>query len=296
MPSLAPRCRRRGAADILLLRAVALGVAATLGIGVPCLQGQSEDDSEGRSWRLKGLRTGFCVQLLVDPSSVASELPREYRPLPASRSPDLHPALQNVIKSQPEFGSWSPSRLCLYYFDTVQVSSTVLRNKNPSKKPLLGLWTVKVAEAASGKPRELLLDMLGNSGRLERFGKRAGVYVHEVESSFGKVPVVDRDGIPSSDDQYRLKFRGTEIIWDGRLTADSSRVQGVLSSEWVTQGAQAGWVSGHLRLSPGWRHQMVGSLRVEGKNDFARVLKASPIKFVGPLLQQGNGELSFRPQ
>jgi hypothetical protein len=201
-----------------------------------------------------------------------------------------------VIKSQPEFGSWSPSRLCLYYFDTVQVGSTVLRNKNPSKKPLLGLWSVGVAEAASGKPSELLLDMLGNSGRLERFGKAAGVYVHEVESSLGKVPVVDREGVASNDDQYRLKFRGTEIIWDGRLTADSTSVQGALSNEWMTQGAQAGWVIGGLRLSPGWRHQMVGSLRVEGKNTFARMLKASPIKFVGPLLKKGDGELSFRPR
>lgn len=263
-------------------------------MGVPCLQGQSEESSEGRSWRLKGLHTGFCVQLLVDPASVASEVPRGYRALPASRSPDLHPALRNVIKSQPEFGSWSPSRLCLYFFDTVQVGSTVVRNKNPSKKPLLGFWTVGVAEVASGRPRDLLVDVLGNSGRLERFGKAGGVYVHEVESSVGKVPVVDREGIASTDDQYWIKFRGTEITWDGRLTADRARVQGALSSEWLTRGAQAGWVSGRLRLSPGWRRQMVGSLRVEGKNAFARALKASPIRFVGPLLQEGDGELSFR--
>jgi hypothetical protein len=39
---------------------------------------------------------------------------------------------------------------------------------------------------------------------------------------------------------------------------------------------------------------MAGSLRVEGKGDFADAVKASPIRFVGPALLGGGGELAFR--
>ena len=38
---------------------------------------------------------------------------------------------------------------------------------------------------------------------------------------------------------------------------------------------------------------MVGSLQVEGNDDFAKAIKASPIRFVGPALLGGGGELAF---
>jgi hypothetical protein len=38
---------------------------------------------------------------------------------------------------------------------------------------------------------------------------------------------------------------------------------------------------------------MVGSLKVEGKDDLAKLLKASPIRFVGPVYQGGTGSLHF---
>jgi hypothetical protein len=48
-----------------------------------------------------------------------------------------------------------------------------------------------------------------------------------------------------------------------------------------------------LVLTPTWSRALVGSLRVEGKGDLAKLLKASPIRFVGPLYRGGGGELRF---
>jgi hypothetical protein len=48
-----------------------------------------------------------------------------------------------------------------------------------------------------------------------------------------------------------------------------------------------------LTLTPEWTKAMVGSLRVEGKDDLAVAIKASPIRFVGPAVVGGGGELVF---
>jgi hypothetical protein len=48
---------------------------------------------------------------------------------------------------------------------------------------------------------------------------------------------------------------------------------------------------GELTLKPAFSTMMVGSLRVEGKDPMATVLKASPIRYVGPAYEGGDGEL-----
>ena len=88
-----------------------LAVAAQIASSAP-LAAQS-GDSEARGWRLAGLRSCFCVQLLLDPASeVLQELPTGYTPVAASQAGNLHRSLRDVVEGQPEFASWSPSRLC----------------------------------------------------------------------------------------------------------------------------------------------------------------------------------------
>jgi hypothetical protein len=52
-------------------------------------------------------------------------------------------------------------------------------------------------------------------------------------------------------------------------------------------------VNGDLVLTASWSRAMIGSLKVEGKDDLAKLLKASPIRFVGPVYQGGTGSLQF---
>jgi hypothetical protein len=42
-------------------------------------------------------------------------------------------------------------------------------------------------------------------------------------------------------------------------------------------------------LSAEVARSMVGALKVEGKDDFAQALKASPTRFAGPAYQGGSG-------
>jgi hypothetical protein len=136
------------------------------------------------------------------------------------------------------------------------------------------------------------LEVLTNSGRLERSGRLAGLNLRTTRSSVGVVPP-DEDGVPSGLDRYRLRIRKTQVIWDGRPATDSARSDAPLSREWRAQARGGSWLSGKLTLSPQWTRAMIGSLKVEGKDDFARMLKASPIRFVGPGYYGGSGMLEL---
>src|SRR5215207_7023627 len=116
-------------------------------------------------WQLAGVRSAFCVQLLVDPASEAlKDLPTGFRPAPASEAKDLHISLRSVVDSQREFASWSPSHLCFHAVDTIQTSTYALRNGNARRPQLIGYWTV-TAIGPSGDARDVTLELFASSSR-----------------------------------------------------------------------------------------------------------------------------------
>lgn len=243
-------------------------------------------------WRLEAMHRGFCVQFLVTGATLARELPEGTRPLPASQVSSLHPALRSVVEGQPEYAAWTPSDLCLFYFEAVDARGQRVHDDNPSKAPMLAFWTVPVADSQSRSGRDLALEVATNSGRLERSGNLAGLEIKRERSSIAPVPP-DEEGVQSGLDRYRFRIRGTQFIWDGRPAADSARVDAPLVREWKQVGRRRDWVTGKLTLAPGWSRAMIGSLKVEGKDDLAKMLKASPIRFVGPAYYGGAGSFEF---
>lgn len=262
-----------------------------LSLAGPTLPAQSNRTPTALAWRLEGLRSGMCVQLLVDSAIVAEQLPREFRPLHADQADDLHPTLRTVIESQPNFGSWSPSSFCLYYLDAIVAGAVRVETSNQEKVTMLGVWTVGAIEVSSGSRRDVALELMTNSGRLERAGGSAGLPMREVKSSVGKVPEPEESTTVASDDRYQLKVGKTVLTWDGHPAADSTKVDEAISWSWVlaSNGAE-----GKVTLAAPWRRALIGSLRIEGKDAFARALKGSPSRFVGPLYHGGEGgELAF---
>jgi hypothetical protein len=250
-------------------------------------------------WELENLRSGFCVQLLVDSSTVARGLTPDLRPVRADQVSGLHPALHGVVQNQPEYASWIPSRLCLYYFTGIDAGATRVQSKDSRKAPLLAAWTAPAVEVRSGARREVALQFVSGSGRLSSAAQRAGVNLIEARSVIGMVPFVSEEGVPSSDSRYQLKIGKTLITWDGRPVGDSTRVEKPIEADWLARGRRSetsrrsDWWHARMLLEPAWSRGMAGSLRVQGKDDFAKALKASPIRFVGPLYSQGRGELRF---
>ncbi len=102
----------------------------------------------------------------------------------------------------------------------------------------------------------------------------------------------DEAGIPVGT-RYQFKLGKTLVTWDGRRVDDSTRATSRLSNSWRAESRRGDRMVARLALAPVWTKSMVGFLRVEGKDDFAKAIMASPIRFVGPARMGGGGEFAF---
>jgi hypothetical protein len=257
------------------------------------LSAQSKERAEA-VWEMGGLRKGFCVLFVVAPQVASQRLPPQLKLVPAGQATDLHPALKTEVQSQPDLASWIPSHLCFYAVDTIRTPDYSVHGDKSGKKPqLFGLWTVSAAETGSGAKRDLALLLLASNGRLVKSGNAMGHRIRQLEAKIGKVPAVDINGVPSNDDRFQVKVGKTLVIWDGHPAKDSARTNGSVEIVWASKEESGEKGNGHLTLTPQWSSPMVGSLKVEGKDDLAKALKASPVRFVGPVYLGGAGEIQL---
>lgn len=252
-----------------------------------------DTESGATTWELEGLRSAFCVQLLLDPASeLMHDLPAGWRAVPASADTNLHVSLRSVIEGQTEYAAWSPSRLCFTTVDTIRTKEFSLADKSGRRPQLFGYWTV-LAAGPSGTPQDVAIDLFANSGRLIRSARLGGQQLHEARLTVGKVPAEDENGVPSSDDRFQVKLNGTVVTWDGRLAGDSAAVADPIEDTWSVTGMRGGVVTGSLTLAPARSQPMAGSLKVDGKNELAKALRASPTRFAGPSFRGGAGKVTF---
>jgi hypothetical protein len=249
---------------------------------------QDEDETAGAEWRLQELDRGFCVQFLIDPARLTRELPDGRAPGAAAEADDLHPALRSLVEGQAEYASWTPSRLCLYYFGEIDAAGRRIRERDRRKAPMIGFWTVAAPGSDPNRPRDYALEVFTTSGRVEDASKVARLEMRRVKSTVAPVPA-DADGVFSGEDRHRIRIGGTELVWDGRPGADSTRVGQERSRRWTAKGHRRKEVDGTMTLTPEWTRAMVGSLKIEGKDRLARLLRESPTRFVGPSFQGGSG-------
>ncbi len=255
--------------------------------GATSLPAQSSNENrESQLWNFQGLRAGYCVRFLMEPKDAAGKLKGGFRPIRADRDSALHPALKHVIQSQPELAAWTASRVCFYFADTVQVGGRRVAEKDPRKYQMLSVWSVPAEPARTTARREVALDLYASRSSLIRAAEAGGIRLRDAHS-------VVADRADTTSDIYSVKLERTLLVWHGRPTGDSTRVADPIREFWHVAGLRGGVWTGRLVLRPAWTRLMVGSLTIEGKGDLAKSLKASPIRFVGPLFYGGGGELGF---
>jgi hypothetical protein len=221
----------------------------------------------------------------MEPASAAKQLKPGSRVIRADQDQTLHPALRSIIDQQAEFASWAPAALCLYYADAIRLGARRLRSKDPRKWQMLGVWSVAAAEQG-GTRRDLVLELFGASGELASSAQQAKVKLRQARSSRSKPA-------QSENDLYDVRIGKTRLIWNGRAAGDSTRLERPLRELWLAKGASGTMWRIQTTLQPTWTRPLVGVLTVEGKDDLAKALKASPIRFVGPLYFGGAAELRF---
>lgn len=266
---------------------VALGLAAATFCGAWPMAAQGPAGvREGPVWTLEGLRTGQCVRFLIDPRAAGKYVREGARLLRAEQVQSLHPALRSVVESQPEFASWIPSSLCLFYVDAVHLGGRRYGNKDPRKRQMIGAWTLAATEQGSGARRDLVLDFFGTRGDLVRAAQLAKVKFREAQSAVSKAAGTDND-------LHDIRIGKTRLVWNGRAAGDSTRVEHAIEESWLAKGTSGGLWGIRSVLEPTWSRPLVGVLSVEGKDDLAKALKASPTRFVGPVFYGGGGKLRF---
>ena len=233
------------------------------------------------------------MQLLVDPRKLDLVIPRGARPLRADSIKDLSPVLRNVIAHQPEFAAWTPSKICMYYMQSVDVGALTVNERNPAKSPMVGVWSLSAAEGAGNTPRDVALRLFTNSGRLERAAEVSGLDLRRVDSEVRAIPNENDASAPPIGVHRSVRLHRTQLIWEGRQVDDSTKADSTVTAVWRADSKRRGPMTARLALRPTWIKGMAGSLRVEGNDDFAEAVKASPIRFVGPAVMGGAGVLAF---
>lgn len=267
--------RRRGLTAALVLAASS---ASTLSA-----QSRSEP-REGRTWSLRGIRDAYCVRFLVEPGVAAKGLRDGFLLVQASQDQSLHPALRRVIENQPQFASWTPSAVCLYYMDAVEAGGRRFSVKGGRRAQLLGVWSLATRQQGTGHRRDLALNFFAGRHSLITAAEISRLRLHEAESSVS--PVTE-----SSDSEYNVKIGKTRLIWKGHAAGDSVQVERPVEESWLLNGLSGNVWAAQMTLRPAWRRDVAGVLSIEGKDDLAKALKASPIRFVGPLYRGGEGTL-----
>jgi hypothetical protein len=267
---------------------VILGLAALLATAAAPLRAQ-DAQSEAITWELGGLRSAFCVQLLLAPTSeLLSGLPTGYHAVPASAAPNLHVSLRSVIEGQTEFAAWSPSRLCFTTVDAVRAKDFSLTDRSGRRPQLFALWTV-LAAGPSGTPEDVAIELFANSDRLIHSARQAGQEMREARLTIGKVPAEDENGVPSSEDRFQVKLGGTVVTWDGHLAGDSAAVAEPVQNTWVTVGSKSSVASGSLALTPGGRSRWPARSRWTERTSSRKRFGPRPLGSPGPRIGAGTG-------
>jgi hypothetical protein len=230
---------------------------------------------------------------LLDPSKLEVSIPRGARPLRADAIEDLSPVLRTVVSHQPEFAGWTPSKICMYYMRAVDVGALRVSARDPEKVPMVGVWSLSAAEGAGNTPRDVALRLFTNNGRLERAAEVSGLDLRKVDSEVRNIPNEHDASAPPIGVRRTVRLNKTLLTWESRQVDDSAKADGSLTLVWRAESKRRGPMTARLALSPEWTKGMAGSLRVEGDDDFAEAVKASPIRFVGPAVIGGTGRLAF---
>lgn len=170
--------------------------------------------------------------------------------------------------------------------EAVQIGRRRLAERDRRAYQMIGIWTLSATEQEGGARRDLVVDMYASRNSLLNAAKTAQVRIHEIDAFVS-------DKADSTLDIYSVKIGKTQLVWNGRHTGDSIRVENNLQEDWSVSGLRPTVRVARLDLKPAWSWPLVGSLQVEGKGDLSKALRNSPIRFVGPLYRGGSGRLVF---
>lgn len=254
------------------------------------LQGQSATEPVAQ-WNLAGLRLGFCIDFLMDSTAAIKQVRKvdeSYRVVPASQYARLNPALGALVGRRPEFAPWIPASVCIITADTLTVGDRTVTDDDPEKRPMVGFWGIaaKPADQPYADSVMAVPVMFTNDRDVTKNSSLKKLKLDKVKEDRGDAP--DTPG----DRFYEVRVKKTDIHWTGHMAGTPTAAE---PRRWTLmfKGHRGSFWMADVRLQPGEQQFVVGSLRIQGKDDLAQALKGSPIRMQGPAFWGGVGTVAF---
>jgi hypothetical protein len=240
------------------------------------------------TWEIGEGRGSYCVHLLIAPREAADLALKGQRPVAARDYAQLLPALRRVITDEPEYAEWVPSQVCLWFTSGVTIGRRLYARADGGKKPLAIFWWGLAATGdrlGSGPGLSQIVLATNNSG-LKRQMELAFIRMERLE--------INRDSVSESEDElFRLRLDRTDLFFSGHPRPDSTLTVGPVLHRWAVLGDANRIWQVEFGAYPTSISLLPGSLRFQGKGELAEALAASPIRFVGTMVEGGTGWMKF---
>ena len=261
----------------------ALVVLAT--VARPCSARAQQDGA----WQFSNLQQGYCITFLVSPEDAPGVLPDDAQPVRLNAMADVSPVLARVLADQPEYGGWMPAEVCLYRFGRADIGGRELVAPAGASE-MIGIVSFG-ARVAINQPENgiSVSTVFTNDKRAVKLADSTQVVLRQIKATFGKAA-------HSGDERHVIQLGKTTLTWDGHPASDSAPVGTPLERVWVVRGPRGKPVLLRWKLNTTSTRSMVGALVVQGKDKLAKLMRKSPVRYLGPIYQGGIGELSQIPE
>ena len=143
------------------------------------------------------------------------------------------------------------------------------------------------AQGAHGVPgaNQYLLDFMTNDHGVSNAAGDIGLDMTTIEQ-------LSRSRVVGDDPTVTLTFSGVQLFWSGHALADSS-VGKTRSVSFGYGGPRSANYQVTLETTPKTSRSMLATIWIDGKNNLAKVLIASPARAIGPQDDNGSATLTF---
>ncbi len=230
-------------------------------------------------WSLIGLRSGFCVHFLIAPDQLRLTPFQPASAAPASEATGLNPVIANLVARTDSLAGWYPSALCLLQADSSRTGGDTQRHGDRPVSVLF--WRMSPSSESLPAPAVLF----ATEGALRGAGNLSGTA--EV-SRFEATLDVDAE---TGERVVTARIDQSSLGWDGVVLPDTIAGE-VKDQAWQLVGKPPRWRV-QFHAAPASRQRVSGSLRVSGEGPLARLLLASPIRWVGEYWRGGTAHFQF---
>jgi hypothetical protein len=262
---------------------IALAVAGLALASAAGVRAQARDEPAATvQWDLDAVRSGWCLHFLMAPDAARRDIPRGLTSAPASSVSGLHPALDGLIRNQPEFQGWTPAELCTIVAGRLTVGDRQYE-RGDGREPLILVWWTVSAVGPDG-PANAIRYLGTNSSGLSREMKASLLDLERVKAKLESLPDLE-------DRRLRLELEGAVLFYDSHITPDTIPVERDHRWHWVASGPRNVLWSADAWAAPEASGVVAGALRIQGKRRLGAILAHSPIRIFGPGFTGGSFSL-----